>query len=236
MILFLGISSPAYASLGFFKPSSKLHFFQSAIESVRLFFTFSTEGKTDYLLQLTDRRVDEINTNPSPATANRYQTHFKELEKLAEEAKDKEQVVEKIKEASLRQQDVLAKVYSQVPDEAKDAILNAQENSSKNVANAIEAVQGAKKEQEYVGRVEQIQRIEKLERIERLERAPMEGSPNANPADSVPKELKPGQGLNPLNPLNPLDEEKKTGEGGQSGGERIEPAAPAPMQQPVNQQ
>ncbi len=206
LISFLGAASPVYASLGFFKPSSKLYFLQPALESTRLFFTFSRQGEIDYLLQLTERRIDEISVEPSTAIASRYQMHFEELEKLANEIKDKEQVVEKIKEASLRQQEVLSTVYAQVPDEAKDAILNAQENSSKNVARTIEAVEGADKAREYARRVEQIQLVPKMERAERLEQAPMERTPNANPSQSVPKELKPGQGLNPLNPLNPLHE------------------------------
>lgn len=228
---FLNTASPASAAFGFFRPDSRMYFFQPAIESVRLLFTFSKEAKTDYLLQLTERRVDEMAIEPRAATADRYQAHFEELEKLAGGAKDKEQVVEKLKEASLRQQEVLSAVYARVSDEAKDAILNAQENSSKNVERTIEAVEGADKAREYAGRVEEMQRVQKMERAGRLEQAPMEGTPNANPSESVPQELREGKGLLPgkeMNPLNPVLDEQ-----GGSGGEGIEPAAPVPMQQPA---
>jgi len=238
-ILFISfLATPAYASLGFIKPSSKLYFLQPALESVRLFFTFSKEAKTDYLIELADRRTEEINISPSIKIANRYSDHFDQLEKIVEKTSEdkKEQVTEKIKESNLRQQEVLAKVYNQVPDEAKDAILNAQENSSKNVANVIEATQGTEKEKEYVKQIEQIQRVEKKERTERLKQALKEETPNANPSDNIIKEIKSGQELNPLNPLNTLFEDQQTGDNNQGENEKIEPASPAEIQQPIQQQ
>ena len=234
VVLFFSISLPVYADSGFFKPNSQLYFLQPMVESIKLFFTFSKEDKTDYLLQLTERRVDEMTADPSAASASRYQKHFEQLEELASEIREKEQVIEKIKEASLRQQEVLADVYTKVPDEAKDAILNAQENSSKNVANVIETVQGIEKAQEYIQRVEQIQRVEKVERDERLEQVPMEGAPNADPSESIPRELNENKGLLPgkeLNSQNPIFDAQ-----GSNSGKEIEPTAPIEKQQPVPQQ
>lgn len=182
---------------------------------------------------MTERRVDEITASLSASSANRYQKHFEELEKLANEVDGKEQAVEKIKEASLRQQEILSDVYTKVPDEAKDAILNAQENSSKNVAGVIEVVQGDEKAQEYAQRVEQIQSTEKMERIERLEQAEMEETPNVDPSESIPRELNESKGLLPereLNSQNPIFNEQNS-----NGGKEIEPAAPIERQQPVLQ-
>jgi len=242
LILLLGTSSPAHASFGFFKPSSKLYFLQPTFESVRLFFTFSKQAKIDYLFDLAERRTDEMNIAPSAKTSERYTQHFQRLEEIIGQIENKEQkerVAEKIKEASLHQQEVLAKVYNQVPDEAKEAILNAQENSAKHVEKTIEAVEGTEKAKEYADEAAKIQQIGKLGQIEKLERiqqAPMESSPNADPSQSAPKELKEGRGLLPgkeLNPLNPILEQQ--GENG-GNGERMEPAKPVEMRQPAPRQ
>ncbi len=226
--------SSAYASEGLVKPDSKLYFLQTFGESVRLFFTFSKEQKIDYLLQLTERRVEEIGDTPSPAVTGRYEEHFQKLNELSGQAQNREQAAERIREASLRQQEVLGRVYNQVPEPAKEAIINAQENSSKHVERTIEAVEGPKKAQEYIKRVERIQQLEKLGQLERLEPVPMEGSPNADPSQSTPRELKENKGLLPgqeLKQTNPgLNEQ-----GGGDGGNRMEPAAPIEMNAPAGQ-
>lgn len=225
-------SSSVSASEGFIKPGSSFYFLQSLGESVRLLFTFSSEQKVQYLLELSDRRVEEMKNTSSAQVANRYQEHFRQLNEVSSQIQDKEQAVKKIKEANLRQQLVLARAYTQVPENAKAAILNAQENSSKHVATTIEAVEGNQKARQYLAQIARIQQLEKLGQVERLEQAPMEGSPNADPSQNVPrglnesKELLPGQGLNPL---NPEQEAGNTGEG------RLEPAAPIEMNAPAGQ-
>ena len=201
LIFLLGLSSPAYAALGFFKPTSKLYFLQPALESVKLFFTFSKEAKTDYLLQLTDRRTDEMALEQSTSTVNRYQANFAKLEKLATTVKDSERVVEKIKEASLRQQEVLAKVYSQVPVSAQAAIMNAQENSAKHVEKMIESAQNGVKAKEYRDQTNQIRQIERLGQQNKIDRVLLEGTPQAIPEGGIPRELNAGQELKTLNPV-----------------------------------
>jgi len=224
LIIILGISLPVQAA---FKPTSKLYFLQPTLESVRLFFTFSKTAKTDYLLELTDRRVAEINTEMATSSVDRYEDHFKKLEKLAGETKNKEQVVEKIITASLRQQEVLSKVYATVPDQAKDAILNAQENSSKNVAAVIENVEGADRAQTYIQRIERIQQSEKANQKQRLEQAPMESSPNSNPSEFAPREIK---GTNQINQLNTINSGSVNEAGGGSG--QVQPVQPVQLNQP----
>jgi hypothetical protein len=231
--LLIGLPSPLYASEGLVKPSSKLYFLQTFGESVRLFFTFSKEEKLNYLLQLTERRVEEIEDTPSPAVVSRYEEHFQKLNELSSQAQNREQAAERIREASLRQQEVLARVYNQVPEPAKEAILNAQENSSKHVERTIEAVEGSKRAQEYIKRVERIQQLEKLGQLERLEPAPMEASPQTDPSQSTPQELRgtsplrEGQELRPINPA--LESQ------GDSGGNRIEPVQPIQRNAPASQ-
>ncbi len=223
-----------HASKDLIKPSSKLYFLQSWGESIKLFFTFSKEQKLNYLLQLTEKRVDEMNSVPSSDIADRYKEHFRQLEKLTTQTQNKQTVVEKIKETSLRQQETLAEVYNRVPQQARDAIINAQENSSKHVAKTIEAVEGPQKAQEYILRVTMIQQVEKTVQRELMEQAPMEGSPNADPSKNTPKELKGTNELNDqqeLKSVNPLLENK--GEG--TGNKPMEPAQPAQMNAPAGQ-
>lgn len=225
LVLFLfGFAAQAHAA-GFVKPSSRLYFLQSWGESVRMFFTFSREAKINYLIALSDRRVEEMQTAPTAAVAGRYQKHFESLDDLATQVKDQEGAAEKIREASLRQQEVLAKVYDHVPDEAKDAILNAQENSSKNVAAVVGDVLGADQEQKYSEKVGQIQQAEKEERMERLERVEMESNPNANPENNSPRELRGGNELKSGLELNP----------GGDDGNHDQPVQPLPMNAPTGQ-
>ncbi len=73
--------------------------------------------------------------------------------------------------------------------------------------------------------------LEKAGQIERLEQAPMEGAPNQNPAESVPKELK---GTNPLLPGQNLNIQNQ-GLEDQEGGNKMEPAAPIEMNAPAGQ-
>ena len=173
--------------------------------------------------------MGEMKDVPSSQVANRYEEHFRQLSELSNRVEGKGQAVEKIKEASLRQQEVLAKVYNQVPENAKDAIISAQENSSEHVAQTIERVEGSQKAQEYIQQVAIIQRVERMGQIEQLEQTPMEGSPNDNPSESTSKELK---GANPLQPEQNLNIQNQ-GLSGQEGGSKMEPAVPVEMNQPV---
>ena len=229
MVFLLGLSSPVYAALGFFKPSSKLYFLQPVLESARLFFTFSKEEKTDYLLQLTERRVEEMTQKQSTTTVDRYQLNFAKLEKLVTEVKNPEQVVEKIKEVSLRQQEVLAKVYNQVPEEAQAAIINAQENSAKHVERMIESAQTSVKAKEYKDQTVQIRQMERVKNQNRIERVLLEGDSQINPAESVSGEL------NSERELKSLDSILK-GEGQSGNSATMAPAVPVSVQPTVKQQ
>lgn len=213
--------TPAYASLGFIKPDSRAYFFQPILESIKMFFIFSQEAKADYLLELTNRRTEEMNIAPSNKIAERYAEHFNQLEKIAEKTPEdnKDQTVEKIKETSLRQQAVLATVYAKVPDEAKDAILNAQENSSKNVANIIESVQGEEKTQEFEKKIEKIQRAEKAEKAGRVEK---EDGPSTDPSLNTPKELKETNSLNNTNDVQELKPLNSSSENKNNKGDEVE--------------
>lgn len=219
--------SQIFASKDLIQPSSKLYFLQTWKESITLFFTFSKEKKLDYLLQLTNKRVDEMKTDPTSAIVTNYEKHFQQLGELAAQSSNKEQVTEKIKDASIRQQEVLSKVYNQVPQQAKEAIINAQENSSKHVVKTIEAVEGTQKAQVYANQVALIQQAEKIGQVEQV---PLEGSPNSDPSSASPKELKGINGPNQLKPVNP-----GSNNGGEGGGGQMQPAQPIQLNQPATQ-
>ncbi len=197
---------PAYAAEGLIKPSSKFYFLQNWGESIMLFLNFSKESKLDYLLALTERRLDEIKDVPSQAVADHYEENFSQLKEIASQLQNAHDALEKIKEASLRQQEVLAKVYEQVPEEAKDAIENAQENSSKHLAEAIEAIDGHEEAEEYMEEVEEIQKEGQEKRIEKMEQARMENESDDDAEEAgEPKEgksLLPGQEMKSLNTIN----------------------------------
>ncbi len=229
LFFFFAIVPPdIYASGGLIKPSSKFYLLQTLKENIQLSLSFSKEQKLNYLLSLTDKRVEEMESNPTPSVVRLYEKHYQYLDKLALQMENKERVAERIEENSLRQQMVLAKVYNQVPESAKGAIINAQENSSKHVARTVGVIEGQQKAQEYVQQVAMIQQAEKMGQVEQL---PMEGSPNANPSEVTPKELK---GANPLMPGQNLNIQNPSLEG-QEGGSKMEQETPAEIQAPAGQ-
>ena len=66
-----------------------------------------------------------------------------------EEGKDIEALMEKLKENYFRQQQVLASVLEKVPEQAQEGVLNAIENSSFGLENAIERIQGKQKLEQF---------------------------------------------------------------------------------------
>ncbi len=206
----------AHASLGLIKPTSKLYFLQSWGESIKLFLTTSNEGKFNYLLELADRRVDEANLSPEGEVLNRYNNQMSEAAVIAGTLTDKQNAIQRVSDASLRHQEALARVYVRVPDQAKEAILGAQTQSSKHIQNTISVVAGENKAQDYANKAASIQQAEQVGKVQQVE---MEGEPSGNPSEQNINPINEGQGLNQLNPINDQN--------GGSGG--LQPAAPVPM-------
>lgn len=234
LVFVLGITFPqmTYASGDFLKPTSSFYFLQSWKESMGLFFSFSKENKLEYLQGLNDKRMSELqydsNNNEKVVVelAKKYEENYQKIEKLAPDVKDKSQVAERIQINSLAQQETLARVYDQVPDQAKPAILNAQVNSSKNVSAVLEKV-APEKVEDYTQKVQQIQKAKMMEKIEKVEKE--SGNVGGSPEGRGPKPLnaiKEGNELNKINDTN--------GTGGSQGG--APQMQQAPMQSPVSQQ
>ncbi len=211
------------------KKPSRFYFLQTWMENIRLSLNFSNEKKLSYLFALTDKRVTEMENSSSPALTRLYEKHYQYLDKLASQMENKNEVAARIRENNLRQQEVLAKVYEQVPESAKTGIINAQENSSKHVAKVVERVEGAQNAEEYLQMVTAIQQLEKLGQIELLEQAPLESAPNADPSQNTPKNLQESKGLLPGQGQNPLNSALEN-QGGNNGSQ-MEPATPAEKNQ-----
>lgn len=231
LICLVGIlSKQVFASSDLLKPNSRFYFLQTWKENIVLSLKLSKESKFEYLLTLTEKRVEDMEEFSNPAITRLYEKHYQYLDRLAAQMENKEEVTAKIRENSLHQQIALAKVYTQVSEPAKEAILNAQENSADQVARTIERVEGAQNAQEYIQKVALIQQMEQADQVEQILQ---ESSPHADPAQSTPQSLRenretlPGKELNPINPN--LEEQ----EGGSDGGGKMETVVPAQMNQPT---
>ena len=71
------------------------------------------------------------------------------MERAREQGKDIEELIGRLKENHLRQQQVLAGVLEKVPEQAKGGVLNAIENSSFGLENAVERIQGEQKLEQF---------------------------------------------------------------------------------------
>lgn len=231
-LLSILIVLPVYASEGLIKPSSKFYFLQTWGEQIKYFFIRSPEQKLNYLLALTERRIEEMESNPSVTVSNRYENHYQELNGLTNKMQNKQQATERIRETNLAQQQVLSQVYSKVPESAKLAIINAQENSSKHVVKTIENVEGVNQAQQYMIEIAQILQVEKVGQIEKTELVPMESTPNSDPSQNTSKELKGTNQLKEkqqLNPLYPVSENQAGNDVNNMG-----PAQPVQMDKPID--
>lgn len=135
-------------------PDSPFYFVKEWSEGIKLFFTFNNEKKVELQYKFAMRRVAEVNkliekgkTEKAVEHMAKYENHLAKFAERVEKFDDKKSdkaknLAEKLEVLQGRQQDVLSDVYDQVPEEAKKGILNAMENSSKNLEAAIERIEG----------------------------------------------------------------------------------------------
>jgi len=170
-------------------PDSPWYFLKVWRDGIKLFLTRDPVKKLELKLTLANKRileyqrVCELNAKTCERFKEWPERYAKwmreaegELEKVKAAGKDVTALVEKLQDNLARQQLVLERVYQMVPEAAKQAILQAKENSQKGLENAIEKVTGA-------GGWEKAK--EKLQ--QRLQEYKGEGTPSAE------KDLKPEQ-------------------------------------------
>lgn len=163
-------------------PDSPFYFLKIWYEKIITFISFGDIKKAERYAKLAERRLYEAEEMAEKGKGeltkrlleeyekflNKALGKVEELKEKAEEkAKEKlkekvNQTLEKISESTLKNQDVLLRVYELVPDEAREAIEKVIELTKKGYERAVEAVSGIKKE-ELKQRAEEIKtRIQEL--------------------------------------------------------------------------
>ena len=146
-------------------PGNPLHILEIVSEGIGTLFTFGDVAKAERHLALAGERLAEASALAEKGKANRaekatgkYQERLDKALAKTEDAKkaerDTDAVLEKIAEAMIRHQEVLAGVYEKVPEQAKEAIQKAMENSARGYEIALDAV-SKEKQEEVRSRVEQ---------------------------------------------------------------------------------
>lgn len=133
-------------------PDSKFYWLKTWRENIQLFFTFNDVKKAEKQMKFANRRMLELEKlcekdkcELAQKLASRFEEKIRKttekLEEANEKGKDVQSLIEKLEANQERHQEVLLKVYDQVPEEAKEAILQAMENSQKGIENAIANIQ-----------------------------------------------------------------------------------------------
>ena len=138
------------------KPGSFFYFFDTTFENISLFFTFGSENKARKALEYADERLAEAEESANennPKAIERAMLGYKEEISLAteksKELKDQnkaEELLNVVSENTAKHQEVLASVLEKVPEEAKQAILNAIEVSKKGQEEAVKQIAELKNE------------------------------------------------------------------------------------------
>lgn len=221
-LVFVATPLVAQASAGVISPSSKAFFLQTWGESIKYLFTFSKENRINYLIELSNRRVSEIaattDTKTLDTLTRRYDDYYQTIATLTPKVTDNKPVTDRIQTNNLRQQEVLARVYEQVPEQAKDAIVNAQTNSAKHVGETVEKVEGSAAATDYHKQVQVIQQARKVGQV------PMQSDgPSADPSQNTPRALNSANGLNSLNEINNTGSGDGQGSGAMPRASQISP-------------
>jgi len=134
-------------------PDSPFYFAKGWGRTIRSFFTFNAQEKAKLALRFANEdalAIQELCDQGECQLAEKHCEKFQEqfqraiqwMEEARQEGKDVEELIEKMEENHLRQQQVLAGVLEKAPEQAQEGILNAIANSSVGLENAIERVQG----------------------------------------------------------------------------------------------
>ena len=139
-------------------PDSPLYFLKSAVEGVGTFFTFGDVAKADRFIRLAEKRlaeaqalIDKGKLEQAQKVTEKYEVRLAKALERAEKAKtkgkDTDSVLAKIAESTLRHQEVLARVYEKVPEQAKASIAKVMEKSAVRYETALNAISGEKMEE-----------------------------------------------------------------------------------------
>jgi hypothetical protein len=128
----------------------------------RLFFAFESQKKAELALRFANEdalaikelceKEEYISTGKQCGEfQEQFQGTLKWTEQARQEGKDIKELMAKLKEDHLSQQQVLASVLEKVPEWAREGILIAMENSSSLLENAVEVMQGKQEVEQFRG-------------------------------------------------------------------------------------
>lgn len=133
-------------------PDHPLYFVKSIGESFGGAFSFGQTAKIDRGIKLSEKRLaearalaDKGESDLASSTLERYQSELEDIQERVDRARSQgedidaglESAIERVAEATLKHQSVLADVYERVPEQAKSAISRAMEASSAGHENAL---------------------------------------------------------------------------------------------------
>ncbi len=183
-------------------PGSPFYFMKTWGRAASSFFTFNNQEKAELALRFANEDALAINAlceNGQYELAERHCERFQEqfqgalwrMERAQEEGRDIEELVEKLKDNQLRQQQVLAGLLETVPEQAQEGFLNAMVNSSFGLQNAVGKIQGQQQMEQFqdklnlqLGNMGEETRLQIQERLEAKHQA----------ADEAPDTESPQQG------------------------------------------
>lgn len=176
------------------KPGNFFYFFDTASEKINLFFTFNPEKKAQQALEYADERLAEAGESANennPKAVEKAMIGYKEEISLATEEskglKDEgraKELLNTVSENTAKHQEVLVGVLEKVPEEARQAILNAIDISKNSQAEVTKQIMELKSE---------IERLKK--EVVELKKEPNDAQ--ANEVEKLKKEveeLKKNQG------------------------------------------
>ncbi len=146
-------------------PDSKWYFLKGWWEKIQLTFTFDSAHKAELENTFALKRVAEAQKLVEKGKADLAQQHLSQfksaldgmnarVEKAKAQGKNADDLVQKLEITQQRQQDVLNNIYAKVPEQAKAGILNAMEQSSKGLENAVQQMQGTQEAQQLRARLQ----------------------------------------------------------------------------------
>lgn len=140
-------------------PGHPLYFVKSLTENIGLAFSFGNVKKSEQLANLAEKRLaeaealaDQGDSERAERALERYSSQFNRAIENARQAEESENekiksVLERVAESTAKHQKVLSEVYEKVPEQAREAISNAMEASTRGHNMALSAISGEKREE-----------------------------------------------------------------------------------------
>lgn len=185
-------------------PDHPLYFVKSIGENIGGIFSFGQTAKIDRGIKMSEKRLaearalaDKGESDLASSTLERYQKELEKVQQRLDRARSNEgeevdeglqNAIERVAEATLKHQSVLADVYERVPEQAKPAISRAIEASSAGHENALSNIPEEARQNAEQRLSEAKQRVsDKLDEL-RNEGAPIPPIPAFDDEESFPSE------------------------------------------------